>query len=124
GVARWADRYGRSNTGGVLRTRASEDVTVHASGREALDGIIANVAGGMRGEFNRRFGQHSKDRNNMMPHLFPFTAAPMVGQETGVKDALHARGDARGSRLRVMLRSEEHTSELQSLTNLVCRLLL
>src|SRR5262249_59696594 len=35
-------------------------------------------------------------------------------------DALSARGDVDTSRIR----SEEHTSELQSLTNLVCRLLL
>src|SRR5262249_62398258 len=39
----------------------------------------------------------------------------------------HGRRAARGRRLRhrgVRVRSEEHTSELQSLTNLVCRLLL
>src|SRR5438046_9399611 len=35
----------------------------------------------------------------------------------------HALGH-RGERVLVHLRSEEHTSELQSLTNLVCRLLL
>jgi len=55
----------------------------------------------MRGEFNQRFGQHSKDRNNMMAHLFPFTDQPAADPETGAKDALHARLDARGSRLRV-----------------------
>ena len=55
----------------------------------------------MRGEFNQRFGQHSKDRNNMMAHLFPFTDQPTADPETGAKDALHARLDARGSRLRV-----------------------
>src|SRR5262249_60749332 len=44
------------------------------------------------------------------------------------REAAHALGIA-GARLlevlgRMVLRSEEHTSELQSLTNLVCRLLL
>jgi hypothetical protein len=101
GRLRWAYAYGRSQTGRLLRTLIYEDLNQDEQGREALDGIIANVAGGMRGEFNQRFGQHSKDRNNMMAHLFPFTDQPSVDPETGTKDALHARIDARGSRLRV-----------------------
>jgi hypothetical protein len=67
-------------------------------GHEALDGVIANVAGGMRGEFNQRFGQNSQDRPHMMPHLFPFTDAPQRDPLTGETDALHARLDVRGSR--------------------------
>ncbi|HYB70108.1 MAG TPA: alpha/beta hydrolase domain-containing protein [Candidatus Bathyarchaeia archaeon] len=101
GRLRWAYAYGRSQTGRLLRTLIYEDLNLDEQGREALDGVIANVAGGMRGEFNQRFGQNSKDRNNMMPHLFPFTDVPSVDPETGTKDALHARLDARGSRLRV-----------------------
>ncbi|HEV8438415.1 MAG TPA: alpha/beta hydrolase domain-containing protein [Methylomirabilota bacterium] len=97
---RWAYAYGRSQTGRLLRTFVYEDLNLDEHGREALDGIIANVAGGMRGEFNQRFGQNSKDRSNMMAQLFPFTAEPTTDVETGVKDALHARLDARGSRLR------------------------
>ncbi|MGH7416564.1 MAG: alpha/beta hydrolase domain-containing protein, partial [Candidatus Rokuibacteriota bacterium] len=101
GRLRWAYAYGRSQTGRLLRTLIYEDLNLDEHGREALDGVIANVAGGMRGEFNQRFGQNSKDRNNMMAHLFPFTDQPSVDLETGTKDALHARLDARGSRLRV-----------------------
>ncbi len=101
GRLRWAYGYGRSQTGRLLRTLIYEDLNQDEQGREALDGVIANVAGGMRGEFNQRFGQHSKDRNNMMAHLFPFTDQPQAEPETGAKDALHARLDARGSRLRV-----------------------
>ena len=101
GRLRWAYAYGRSQTGRLLRTLVYEDLNLDEQGREALDGVIANVAGGMRGEFNQRFGQNSKDRNNMMAHLFPFTDQPSVDPETGTKDALHARLDARGSRLRV-----------------------
>ncbi len=48
------------------------DLNLDEQGREAFDGIIANVAGGMRGEFNQRFGQNSKDRPHMMAHVFPF----------------------------------------------------
>jgi Alpha/beta hydrolase domain len=101
GRLRWAYAYGRSQTGRLLRTLIYEDLNQDEQGREALDGVIANVAGGMRGEFNQRFGQHSKDRNNMMRHLFPFTDQPADDAETGAKDALHARVDARGSRLKV-----------------------
>src|SRR5215204_7436586 len=61
--------------------------------------------------------------------LFPYTTlfrsqrAPHVGQTAG--DALHEvaeRGDGLDDPL--ALRSEEHTSELQSHSDLVCRLLL
>jgi hypothetical protein len=99
-VIRWAYAYGRSQTGRLLRTFAYEDLNLDEQGREAFDGIFGNVAGGMRGEFNQRFGQNSKDRNHMMSHLFPFSDQPATDGDTGMKDALHARLDARGSRLR------------------------
>ncbi|HVQ75173.1 MAG TPA: alpha/beta hydrolase domain-containing protein [Candidatus Binatia bacterium] len=101
GHLRWAYAYGRSQTGRLLRTLVYEDLNVDEAGREALDGIIANVAGGMRGEFNQRFGQNSKDRPFMMSHLFPFTDTASTDAATGATGALHARIDARGSRLRV-----------------------
>jgi alpha/beta hydrolase family protein len=90
GHVRWAYAYGRSQTGRLLRTLVWWDLNVDEAGREALDGIIANVAGGMRGEFNQRFGQNSKDRPQMMAHVLPSTT-----------DALHRRIHARGSRLKV-----------------------
>jgi alpha/beta hydrolase family protein len=99
GHARWAYAYGRSQTGRFLRTLVWWDLNVDEQGREALDGIIANVAGGMRGEFNQRFGQNSKDRPQMMAHVFPATDTPT--SDGGVTAALHARLDARGSRLKV-----------------------
>ena len=71
GCLRWAYAYGRSQTGRLLRTLVYYDLNLDEQGREAFDGIIANVAGGMRGEFNQRFGQNSKDRPHMMAHLFP-----------------------------------------------------
>src|SRR5688572_32078481 len=54
-----------------------------------------------------------------------------IGEDAGERDEEHhpddlerrvRSGDAK--RLRVLARSEEHTSELQSQSNLVCRLLL
>ena len=59
------------------RTAAADarlhDLNVDEHGRDALDGIIANVAGGLRGEFNQRFGQNSKDRPHMMDYVQPAT---------------------------------------------------
>ena len=55
----------------------------------------------MRGEFNQRFGQNSKDRNNMLTQLFPFASVPQTDPETGVTDSLHRRLDERESDLRV-----------------------
>ncbi len=101
GAIRWGYAYGRSQTGRLLRTLVYEDLNVDEAGREALDGIIANVAGGMRGEFNQRFGQNSKDRPHMMAHVFPSADTPQTDAATGRTDALHARADARGSRVRV-----------------------
>ena len=97
----YAYAYGRSQTGRYLRTYIYNDFNRDEQGREALDGIIANVAGGMRGEFNQRFGQNSKDRNNMLTQLFPFSSVEQTDPETGVADSLHSRLDARGSPLRV-----------------------
>jgi len=101
GHLRWAYAYGRSQTGRLLRTLVYWDLNVDEDGRESLDGIIANVAGGMRGEFNQRFGQNSKDRPQMMAHVFPSTDVATTDPVTGATDALHGRLDARGSRLKV-----------------------
>jgi hypothetical protein len=76
GALRWAYAYGRSQTGRLLRTLLHYDLNTDESGREAFDGILANVAGGMRGEFNQRFGQNSKDRPWAMCHLEPFQVEP------------------------------------------------
>ena len=76
GLLRWAYAYGRSQTGRLLRTMIHLDLNRDEAGRRALDGVIVNVAGGMRGEFNDRFGQNSKDRPHMMRHLEPFQIEP------------------------------------------------
>jgi alpha/beta hydrolase family protein len=76
GALRWSYAYGRSQTGRLLRTLLHYGLDVDETGREAFDGILANVAGGMRGEFNQRFGQNSKDRPWTMCHLEPFQVEP------------------------------------------------
>src|SRR5438477_8115580 len=55
--------------------------------------------------------------------LFPYTTlfrSPFARQFRSVKE----RRESRAGHPRVLARSEEHTSELQSHVNLVCRLLL
>jgi hypothetical protein len=74
--AQWIYAYGRSQTGRLLRTLIHDGLNEAERGGEALDGVIANVAGGMRGEFNQRFGQNSKDRPWTMCHLEPFQVEP------------------------------------------------
>jgi len=100
GALRWAYAYGRSQTGRFLRTLVYWDLNLDEQGREAFDGIIANVAGGMRGEFNQRFGQNSKDRPQMMAHVFPSTDVATTDTVTKTTEALHQRIDARASRLK------------------------
>ena len=97
----YAYAYGRSQTGRFLRTYIYNDFNRDERGRDALDGIIANVAGGMRGEFNQRFGQNSKDRNSMLAQLFPFASVERTDPETGETDSLHRRLDERSADLRV-----------------------
>jgi hypothetical protein len=93
---RWAYAYGRSQTGRLLRTLLHDGLNVDESGREAFDGILANVAGGMRGEFNQRFGQNSKDRPWAMCHLEPFQVEPRGGVRVFYTNtsAEYHRGDA------------------------------
>ncbi len=97
----YAYAYGRSQTGRFLRTYIYNNFNRDEQGKDALDGIIANVAGGMRGEFNQRFGQNSKDRNSMLAQLFPFASVEQTDPETGATDSLHRRLDERGGDLRV-----------------------
>jgi hypothetical protein len=96
GTLRHAYAYGRSQTGRLLRTMVHHDVNADEAGRRALDGIIANVAGAMLGEFNDRFGQNSKDRPDMMDHFLPFQVEPRGGLKvfyTNTSFEYH-RGDA------------------------------
>jgi hypothetical protein len=96
GVLGHAYAYGRSQTGRLLRTLIHHDLNVDEGGRRVYDGIIANVAGAMLGEFNDRFGQNSKDRGAMMDHYEPLHVEPRGGLKvfyTNTSFEYH-RGDA------------------------------
>lgn len=93
--------FGVSQSGRFIRTFLYEDLNRGEDGREAFDGILVHVGGGMRGEFNQRFGQPSKDLPSVMAHLFPFTPAQSADRRTGETGALLARLRGRGSGLKV-----------------------
>src|SRR2546422_3989927 len=81
-----------------------------------------------RPELDRVCGAGLRARG-LEPHLEPVVAERAFLRRTGyrvdIDDPERARGDARPASVAdVRLRSEEHTSELQSRLHLVCRLLL
>src|SRR5262249_57215173 len=57
-----------------------------------------------------------------LPDALPIL--PPVLRKLGAGERLPVEAYDRAGRTKIATRSEEHTSELQSLTNLVCRLLL
>ena len=88
--------FGRSQSGRFLRQLIHLGLHEDEEERVALDGIIAHVAGGMRGEFNLRFGQPSKNVCYIVPELFPFTDTEQVDPVTGERGSLLARMEERG----------------------------
>lgn len=86
--------FGISQSGRFLRQLIHLGINKDEAGRIALDGIISHVAGGMRGEFNLRFGQPSKDVCYIMPELFPFTDTPQTDPLTGQSGSLLAQMNA------------------------------
>ena len=97
GAIDYAYAMGRSQSGRFLRQYIHVGINEDEEERPALDGIIPHVAGGMRGEFNLRFGQPSKDVCYIIPELFPFTDTmqtdPVSGAQGSLLDALERRGN-------------------------------
>src|SRR2546430_12507743 len=63
-------------------------------------------------------------RSTLFPYTTLFRSRPSPRQNLNRRRAFSQRTDSRRSNPRWSPRSEEHTSELQSQSNLVCRLLL
>ena len=97
GAIDYAYAIGRSQSGRFLRQYIHTAVNDDEEGRMALDGIIPHVAGGMRGEFNMRFGQPSKDVCYIIPEMFPFTDTlqtdPVTGAQGSLLEAMERRGN-------------------------------
>jgi hypothetical protein len=102
GTLDYAYAFGSSQSGRFLRQMIHLGLNEDEAERMALDGIIPHVAGGMRGEFNLRFGQPSKDVCYIIPELFPFTDTPQTDPVTGQSGALLERMEARGKVPKIM----------------------
>lgn len=96
GDIEYAYAVGRSQSGRFLRQMIHAGLNIDEEDRMALDGIIPHVAGGMRGEFNLRFGQPSKDVCFIIPGLFPFTDTtqkdPVTGETASLLDRMREQG--------------------------------
>ena len=102
GAIEYAYGFGRSQSGRFLRQMIHLGLNEDEEERMALDGIIPHVAGGMRGEFNLRFGQPSKDVCYIIPELFPFTDTQQVDPVTQSEGSLLAQMEARGQVPKIM----------------------
>jgi len=97
-----AHGFGRSQSGRFLREMIYLGLNEDEEERIALDGIMPLVGGGMRGEFNLRFGQPSQDICFTIPELFPFTDTDQTDPVTGNNGALLARAEARNQAPKIM----------------------
>src|SRR5688572_15457667 len=95
----------------IAAREAIADAGLTEAGDDGLGVLVGSGAGGIDvGE--RQYGDfYSGDRHRVSPYAIPVSIVGIVSSEISI--ALGLRG-----------RSEEHTSELQSQSNLVCRLLL
>jgi len=98
----YAYAMGRSQSGRFLRQYIHTGINEDEEDRVALDGIIPHVAGGMRGEFNLRFGQPSKDVCYIIPEMFPFTDTPQSDPVTGAQGSLLEVLEQRGNVPKIM----------------------
>ena len=103
GAIDYAYAMGRSQSGRFLRQYIHTGVNEDEEDRMALDGIMPHVAGGMRGEFNMRLGQPSKDVCYIIPEMFPFTDTPQTDPVTGARGSLLDAMEQRGTVPRIML---------------------
>jgi hypothetical protein len=98
----YAYGFGRSQSGRFLRQMIHLGFNEDEEDRMALDGIVPHVGGAMRGEFNLRFGQPSKDVCYIAPELFPFCDTPQVDPVTGQRGSLLASLEERGQVPKIM----------------------
>ena len=102
GLIDYAYAMGRSQSGRFLRQYIHVGIDHDEEGRPVLDGIIPHVAGAMRGEFNLRFGQPSKDVCYIIPEMFPFTDTPQTDPVTGAQGSLLETLERRGHVPKIM----------------------
>ena len=97
----YAFAFGVSQSGRFLRQFIYLDFNYDDLGREVFDGIMPHVAGGMRGEFNQRFGQSSKDLPSVISQLYPSASIITDDIEPSKKDGLMEKFNQRKSQSKV-----------------------
>jgi hypothetical protein len=101
GAFDFALAIGGSQTGRLLRHMLYLGMYVDESGRLALDGVLALIAGPLRTEANWRFGQPSFIGSDSPGFAFPFTDATQTDPASGITDGL-LPDDGGGPRPKVM----------------------
>ncbi len=80
--------HGRSQSGRFLRQFVYDGLNLDEQGRQVFDGLLPDVAGARRGEFNQRYAQPSETSPRGFGGLFPFTSDeqtdPLTGQTDGI----------------------------------------
>jgi hypothetical protein len=116
--------FGSSQSGRFLRHMLYEGFNEDETGRQVMDGVFANVAGGARGSFNHRFAQPSRHASAHFDALyptewFPFTDLPQTDSETGEQGGLLDRCDATGVTPRIFYTntSTEYWNRASSLSH-------
>jgi hypothetical protein len=94
--------FGRSQTGRFLRHFLYLGLNVDEAGRQVFDGLLPQVAGGRRGQFNHRFAQPSDQSTPSFGHLMPFADDPQTDPLTGASGGLLDRQRARGGVPRIV----------------------
>ena len=88
---------GQSQCGRFLRTYLHCGMNTDEAGRLVMDGVLAHISGGRRGEFNSRYGQPSVQPTPSFGHLFPFADLPqndpLTGRVGGLLDVHRASGN-------------------------------
>ena len=104
----WEHRYermlafGASQSGRFLRHLLYLGLNRGADGSNAYDGVHVHIAGGLRGEFNCRYGQPSQLFLAGHTHEFPFADVALDDPLTGRRDGLLACCDEQGATPKVI----------------------
>jgi hypothetical protein len=83
--------HGRSQCGRFLRQFVYDGLNLDEAGRQVFHGLIPDVAGARRGEFNQRYGQPSETNPRGFGGLFPFASDDLTDPLTGRTDGLLRR---------------------------------
>jgi hypothetical protein len=101
GQIEYAFAFGVSQSGRFLREFIYLDFNFDDLNREIFDGIMPHVAGGMRGEFNQRFGQPSKDLPSVISQLYPSSLVKSQDINGNRNDSLLDKISERKSKVKI-----------------------